>query len=82
MHCGGGGMMTTGQALIGDTGWPSLSRAGQRIYRMVCRACTLEYGANGCDVDKRACPGCGGGTAGEPLRERGASLFDTHETAV
>ena len=67
---------SNGQVLIGDTGWPSESRAGQRIYRMRCAACSLEYGANGIDVEKRACPGCGGGMPGERLRERGLSLFD------
>ena len=65
-----------GQVLVGDTGWPSESRAGQRVYRMRCQTCGLEYGANGIDVDKRLCPGCGGGTKGERLRERGAGLFD------
>ena len=65
-----------GQVLIGDTGWASGSRAGQRVYRMRCSACGLEYGANGIDVEKRACPGCGGGRQGERLRERGAGLFD------
>ena len=65
-----------GQVLVGDTGWLSESRSGQRVYRMRCTACQHVYGANGIDVEKRACPACGGGVKGEKLRERGAGLFD------
>lgn len=63
------------QEVIERTGARSTSFPGQVIYRMKCRGCGLEYGANGCDVHARTCPGCQQGTAGEPLPERPATLF-------
>lgn len=71
-----GGRNANAQELVGDTGWASESRAGQRVYHMRCGRCGLEYGSNGIDVERRACPGCGGGVRGERLRERGPGLFE------
>ena len=63
------------QEVLHSTGARSTTRDGQVIYRMKCRGCSLEYGANGCDVHARTCPGCQQGTPGEPLPERPATLF-------
>ncbi len=30
---------------------------GQRIYVLRCERCGFEYGANGCDIHERKCPG-------------------------
>ena len=65
-----------GQVVLSDTGFPSQTRTGQRIYRLRCRHCGHEYGANGIDVEKRLCPGHQGGTQGERLRDPGPTLFD------
>ena len=66
-----------GQMVVRDTGVGSESRAGQRVYKVRCSRCRLEYGVNGIDVEKRLCPGCQGGVAGEKLREmHGPGLFD------
>lgn len=64
------------QLVVERTGAPSTSFRGQVIYRMKCRGCGLEYGSNGCDIHDRSCPGCQQGTAGEPLPERTAGLFE------
>ena len=37
---------------------------GQRLYVLMCGDCGREYGANGCDVHLRKCPGCMGGPLG------------------
>ncbi len=37
---------------------------GQYSYKMMCRLCCLEYGANGSDVFQRKCPRCQGGEPG------------------
>lgn len=63
------------QEVVERTGFGSTSFAGQVIYRMRCRGCSMEYGANGCDIHARRCPGCQEGVAGEPLRERSVGLF-------
>jgi len=68
-----------GQVVVGDTGFSSESRGGQRVYRLRCRQCGLVYGANGIDVEKRLCPGHQGGVKGERLRELGPGLFDLLE---
>ena len=65
-----------GQSVIRDTGFPSETFNGQRIYHMRCARCGGEYGSNGCDVHLRRCPGCQGGSKGEPLPVPGPSLFD------
>ncbi len=65
-----------GQIVVRDTGWPSGTFAGQRIYQLRCEHCAQVYGANGCDIHARLCPACQGGVPGEPLREAGPSLFD------
>jgi hypothetical protein len=66
-----------GQVVVRDTGFPSESFPGQRIYHLRCTQCGFEYGANGTDIAKRLCPGHQSGARGEPLREdRGPSLFD------
>ena len=67
---------TNNQVVIRDTGFPSETFAGQRVYHLRCQACAHEYGANGTDVFKRLCPGCQGGAKGEKLREPGPGLFD------
>lgn len=52
---------------------PSENFDGQYTYRMRCRECGNEYGANGCDIDGagagrgRKCPGCQSGAHGEPI---------------
>ena len=65
----------SGQQVVESTGMRSTTRDGQVIYRMRCRACGLQYGANGIDVKARTCPGCQGGSKGEPLVEKPAGLF-------
>jgi hypothetical protein len=62
-----------GQVVVESTGARSVKRPGQVIYRLRCSACGLEYGANGMEVDRRCCPGCQGGEAGEVLREKQVS---------
>jgi hypothetical protein len=64
-----------GQEVVERTGAPSGSFAGQVVYRMKCRGCGGEYGANGCDVHARRCPLCQGGRPGEALREKVGGLF-------
>ena len=63
------------QEVLERTGFASASFAGQVIYRLKCRGCSLEYGSNGCDIHARRCPGCQGGAGGEALRERSVGLF-------
>ncbi len=65
-----------GQAVVCDTGWPSETFKGQRIYKVRCEQCGFEYGSNGCDLFARLCPKHQGGTRGERLRESGPGLFD------
>jgi hypothetical protein len=67
----------SGQVVVRGTGARSVMRAGQRVYRLRCTHCQLEYGTAGIDVKDRRCPGCQGGAAGEALRdeERGPGLF-------
>ena len=67
---------SNGQVVVRDTGFPSETFAGQRVYHLRCQGCAHEYGANGTDVFKRLCPGCQGGARGEKLRQPGPSLFD------
>jgi hypothetical protein len=38
--------------------------AGQRLYVLMCGDCGREYGANGCDIHLRKCPGCMDGQPG------------------
>ena len=38
--------------------------AGQCLYVLMCGDCGREYGANGCDIHLRKCPGCMGGQPG------------------
>jgi hypothetical protein len=64
-----------GQEVVERTGAASASFPGQTVYRMKCRGCGGEYGANGCDVWSRRCPLCQGGRPGEGLRERVGGLF-------
>jgi hypothetical protein len=47
-----------GQTVVSRTGAPSTTIPGQVIYRMKCGRCGFEYGANGCEVHARRCPGC------------------------
>ncbi len=63
------------QEVMANTGAPSPSFAGQVIYKLRCRHCQAEYGANGCDVHHRRSPQCQGGGPGEGLREPAAGLF-------
>lgn len=63
------------QEVMSNTGARSASFAGQVIYKLRCRDCQAEYGANGCDVHHRRCPQCQGGGPGESLREPAAGLF-------
>ena len=63
------------QKTVARTGFRSGSFAGQIIYKMRCGDCGAEYGANGCDIHARRCPGCQGGVAGETLREAAPGLF-------
>ena len=65
-----------GQMVIARTGFPSESFPGQTIYHLRCKHCRHDYGCNGLDIKGRRCPNCQQGIAGEPLRERAASLFD------
>ncbi len=64
-----------GQIVLSNTGFPSESRAGQRIYKLRCKTCHFEYGVPGIDIDKRLCPAHQAGAPGEPLREQGPGLF-------
>jgi hypothetical protein len=64
-----------GQTVVNRTGAPSTTFPGQVIYRLKCGRCGFEYGANGCDVHARRCPGCQEGKGGEPLREAQGGLF-------
>ena len=57
------------------TGAPSLARPGQSVYALRCRDCGHSYGCNGLDIKERRCPACGGGVAGEPLRDPQPTLF-------
>lgn len=66
-----------GQVVVCDTGWPSETFKGQRVYKLRCEHCGFEYGSNGTDVAKRLCPGHQNGAKGERLRESGPGLFDT-----
>jgi len=71
-----------GQVVIKDTGWPSESFAGQRVYHLRCEHCGFDYGSNGTDIFKRLCPRHQGGAKGERLREQsGPGLFDALPTA-
>jgi hypothetical protein len=36
----------------------------QRAYKMYCKDCRTEYGANGSDIHLRKCPNCQGGADG------------------
>ena len=65
-----------GQTVIAATGAPSTTRDSQTIYHLRCKHCRHDYGCNGLDIKGRRCPNCQQGIAGEPLRERAASLFD------
>lgn len=65
-----------GQIVVRDTGFPSKTFPGQRVYHLRCMHCAHEYGSNGTDVAKRLCPQHQGGARGEKLREKGPSLFD------
>ena len=56
---------------------PSESRTGQQVYRLRCGVCRFQYGSNGIDNEKRKCPQCQGGEAGERVREiDGPGLFE------
>ncbi len=63
------------QEVMSNTGAPSKSFRGQVIYKLRCRDCKGEYGANGRDIHHRRCPKCQGGEVGEVLREQAAGLF-------
>lgn len=65
-----------GQEVVRDTGFPSGTFSGQRVYELRCRHCGHRYGANGCDIHNRRCPSHQNGMAGERLREAAARLFD------
>ena len=58
-----------GQEVLARTGFRSAVRPDQVIYRLRCGRCGLEYGSSGIDVEKRRCPRCQDGVAGEALRE-------------
>jgi hypothetical protein len=64
-----------GQTVVSSTGLDSVSFPGQKIYRLHCSKCELEYGANGCDIHIRRCPSCQKGRAGEQLPSPSTSLF-------
>jgi hypothetical protein len=70
-----GFMNRNGQTVVERTGFPSTTFPRQLIYRLKCRACSQEYGSNGCDIHARRCPHCQSGSPGEPLREKPAYLF-------
>ena len=63
------------QEVVSRTGFASASVRGQVIYKLRCRDCKGEYGANGRDIHHRRCPKCQGGEVGEVLREPAAGLF-------
>ena len=72
-----GSVNENGQVVVRDTGFPSESFPGQRVYHLRCTHCGHQYGSNGTDVFKRLCPRHQGGAQGERLREdRGPGLFD------
>mgnify|MGYP001558790086 CR=1 FL=1 len=56
-----------GQVVVEDTGLEGTDHM-QRVYRLRCSQCGLEYGANGSDNFQRRCPGCQGGAPGLPVR--------------
>lgn len=64
-----------GQVVIRRTGAPSTTFRGQTIYHLRCTHCGFDYGSNGTDILKRLCPSHQGGSAGEPLRDAGPTLF-------
>ncbi len=64
-----------GQRVIRDTGFPSESFPGQRVYHLRCTHCGHDSGSNGTDVYKRLCPSHQGGATGEKLRDAGPTLF-------
>jgi hypothetical protein len=70
-----GWVNTRGQEVVERTGSASATFPGQVVYRLRCRQCAHEYGANGIDVKARTCPKCQGGAKGEPLVERPLGLF-------
>lgn len=51
------------QENLGHRGVPGTDH-GQLAYRMKCRACAHEYGANGTDIFQRKCPNCQQGRSG------------------
>ena len=55
-----------GQACLGHRGRLG-NLNGQKAYKMRCSKCGHTYGANGCDVFERQCPGeCGKSAAMGP----------------
>ena len=63
------------QEVLQNTGFPSDSFPGQKIYRLRCNGCSHEYGSNGCDIHIRRCPSCQQGARGEQLHEPSPTLF-------
>ena len=54
------------QKCLGHRGRPG-NKNGQKAYKMHCLVCEHVYGANGCDVFERQCPGiCKKSTAPGP----------------
>lgn len=45
------------QVNIGPLSLPGTDH-GQKLYRLSCRPCGLQYAANGSDIFQRKCPGC------------------------
>lgn len=65
-----------GQIVVRDTGFPSETFGGQRVYELRCGHCGHRYGANGCDVHMRRCPSHQNGAKGERLRQAANRLFE------
>lgn len=63
-----------GQITIRSTGIPG-NHYNQKIYQIACSKCGLNYGANGCDIFERKCPGCGDGEAGIPFCNGSSGCF-------
>jgi hypothetical protein len=66
-----------GQKVIANTGFPSETFPGQKIYHLRCTHCGHNYGANGTDIHGRLCPSHQGGAKGEPLRTPPPNLFSS-----
>ena len=62
------------QITIRNTGIPG-NHYNQKIYQIACSRCSLNYGANGCDIFERKCPRCGDGEEGIPFCNGSSGCF-------